>query len=264
MRGFPRRVREMDVGRGGEEERRERGRGGTAAGRPAGAGLDGLHRVAVQTVFERGTSVGRFEGRAWADGGVVRGVVDVDVGVKKRRNSTPADFCQTFDLTKEEDETALSNADVSYATFRNDSIDDDDPWTRCFEFVRAFVRSLKQCEMGRPCHRSSRRRRTPMSGTRASSSARALKALMVDANAVCVMILPLVDAPPHASALIRHLVDCARRRSSRLEGPAAKSSRFTRAAHVRRTHRRSKASVSRRRRVAAHAHGPRVRVTDAA
>ena len=39
--------------------------------------------------------------------------------------------------------------------------------------------------------------------------ARALKALMVDTNAVCVMILPLVDAPPHASALIRHLVDCA-------------------------------------------------------
>ena len=69
--------------------------------------------------------------------------------MKKRRNLRAPDFCQTFDLTKEEDETALSNADVSYATFRNGSIDDDDPWTRCFEFVRAFVRSLKECEVGR-------------------------------------------------------------------------------------------------------------------
>ena len=166
------------------------------------------HRVAVQTVFERGTSVGRFEGRAWADGGVVRGVVDVDVGGEEETEFTRADFCQTLDLTKEEDETALSNADVSYATFRNDSIDDDDPWTRCFEFVRAFVRSLKQCEVGRVVVEPE----TPTDADEWDACvelARALKALMVDANAVCVMILPLVDAPPHASALIRHLVDCA-------------------------------------------------------
>ena len=128
--------------------------------------------------------------------------------VKKRRNLRAPDFCQTFDLTKEEDETALSNADVSYATFRNGSIDDDDPWTRCFEFVRAFVRSLKECEVGRVVVEPE----TPTDADEWDACvelARALRALMVDTNAVCVMILPLVDAPPHASALIRHLVDCA-------------------------------------------------------
>lgn len=212
MRGFPRRVREVDAGRGGGEKASGTGTRGDARGDADGVGdADGL-RIAWQ--YRRYLK----EGRALDDSrvGIGQTVASSEASsaststsaVKKRRNLRAPDFCQTFDLTKEEDETALSNADVSYATFRNGSIDDDDPWTRCFEFVRAFVRSLKECEVGRVVVEPE----TPTDADEWDACvelARALRALMVDTNAVCVMILPLVDAPPHASALIRHLVDCA-------------------------------------------------------
>ena len=205
-------MREVDAGRSGGEKASGTGTRGDARGDADGVGdADGL-RIAWQ--YRRYLK----EGRALDDSRVGLGqtVASSEASsaststsaVKKRRNLRAPDFCQTFDLTKEEDETALSNADVSYATFRNDSIDDDDPWTRCFEFVRAFVRSLKQCEVGRVVVEPE----TPTDADEWDACvelARALKALMVDTNAVCVMILPLVDAPPHASALIRHLVDCA-------------------------------------------------------
>ena len=210
MRGFPRRVSSRET----ETEAEAEARGKESSGAPredAGEAADGL-RIAWQ--YRRYLKEGRTLDDSRVGLGQTVGTSEsspttgsASAGKKKRRNLRAPDFCQTFDVSKEEDEEILARADVSYTTFRDGS-SDDDPWARCFEFVRAFVRSLKACEVGRVVVEPE----TPTDADEWDACvelARALKTLMFDANAVCVMILPLADAPPSASALIRHLFDCA-------------------------------------------------------
>ena len=214
MRGFPRRVSSREAEAEAAEARAREKESSDATRGDGDEAADGL-RIAWQyrrylkegrTLDDSRVGLGQTVGTSESSSSG-SGSGSASAGKKKRRNLRAPDFCQTFDVTKEEDEDVLARADVSYATFR-DCSSDDDPWTRCFEFVRAFVRSLKACEVGRVVVEPE----TPTNADEWDACvelARALKALMFDANAVCVMILPLADAPPRASALIRHLFDCA-------------------------------------------------------
>lgn len=211
MRGFPRRVSSREAAAEAAAEERARGKESSDGDGDA----DGL-RIAWQyrrylkegrTLDDSRVGLGQTVGTSESSSSTSGSSGSASAGKKKRRNLRAPDFCQTFDVTKEEDEEVLARADVSYAAFRDGS-SDDDPWARCFEFVRAFVRSLKACEVGRVVVEPE----TPTNADEWDACvelARALKALMFDANAVCVMILPLADAPSRASALIRHLFDCA-------------------------------------------------------
>jgi elongator complex protein 4 len=121
------------------------------------------------------------------------------------------DVCQTYDLTKEEDEATLRAVDVTYARFGggdDDGEGESGAWSRCFQFVESFVRALRDEEVGRVLVQPE----TPRDENEWIACARlvrALKGLMRGTNAACVMILPLALAPARWSAMIRHVADCA-------------------------------------------------------
>ena len=149
------------------------------------------------------------EGRSLDDSGVGAGRAATAATATKKRNLRAPDVCQTYDLTREEDEATLRDADVSFERFGGDEGDGEgDAWARCFEFVESFVRALRDEEVGRVLVQPE----TPRDEGEwraCARLARALKGLVRGTNVVCVMILPLALAPARWSAMIRHVADCA-------------------------------------------------------
>ena len=203
------------------------------------------------------------EGRSLDDSGVGAGRAATAATATKKRNLRAPDVCQTYDLTREEDEATLRDADVSFERFGGDEGDGEgDAWARCFEFVESFVRALRDEEVGRVLVQPE----TP----RDEGEWRRVRQARARAQGVGARNERRVrdDSSARARAGAMGRDDSSRRRLRDRRAAARRSDErdrvaVTRAAPVRRARRRSQTSISRRRGVAADAHGSRVRATDA-
>ena len=134
------------------------------------------------------------------------------VAKKTRKKSLRApDMCASYDLTREEDASRLEGVDLTTARFWNDDDVDANSWSKCYAFVRDFIRETNakgDATIGRVLVQPE----TPTDDAEwaeCASLVSALKSLVYGTNVVLLFVLPLDDAPERVGALIRHSVDCA-------------------------------------------------------